>query len=164
MVGSVVCFKGNEAMLRFVFLTGITKFLQLSIFSELNNIRNISMDESYAGICGITKEELLCQMGADIDELAEKLKLTREDTIQALKSHYDGYHFCWPSPDVFNPYSLLNCMADGKLRAYWFGSGTSTYLINKMRDFKVQPSQLGCVRAKIVSFDAPTERMISLIP
>ena len=156
--------KGNESMLRFVFMTGITKFSQLSIFSELNNIKNVSMDEPYAGICGITKEELLTQMRDDIDALAEHLELSREETIQELKDHYDGYHFTWPSPDVFNPYSLLNCFADGKLKAYWFGSGTPTYLIEKMREFHVLPSQLGRVRAKASSFDAATERMTSLTP
>ena len=156
--------KDCEPLLRFVFLTGITKFSQLSIFSELNNIKNVSMDEPYAGICGITKEELLTQMSDDIDALAEHLELSREETIQELKDHYDGYHFTWPSPDVFNPYSLLNCFADGKLKAYWFGSGTPTYLIEKMREFHVLPSQLGKVRAKASSFDAATERMTSLTP
>ena len=156
--------KGCEPMLRFVFLTGITKFSQLSIFSELNNISNVSMDEPYAGICGITKEELLTQMDDDIEELAKKLELTKEETIEELKMHYDGYHFCWPSPDVFNPFSLLNCFADGKTDSYWFGSGTPTYLIHKMREFNVQPSQLGKVRAKKTTFDVATERMTSLTP
>ena len=156
--------KGCEAMLRFVFMTGITKFSQLSIFSELNNITNVSMDEPYAGICGITKEELLSQMSNDIDELAHKLEWSREETIQELKNHYDGYHFCWPSVDVFNPYSLLNCFAKKKLDDFWFGSGTPTYLIHKMREFNVLPSQLGRVRAKKASFDMATERMTSLIP
>ena len=156
--------KGNESKIRFLFMTGITKFSSFSIFSELNNITNISMDEPYAGICGITKEELLTQMSDDIDALAEHLELSREETIQELKDHYDGYHFTWPSPDVFNPYSLLNCFADSKLKAYWFGSGTPTYLIEKMREFHVLPSQLGRVRAKASSFDAATERMTSLTP
>ena len=156
--------KDCEPLLRFVFLTGITKFSQLSIFSELNNIKNVSMDEPYAGICGITKEEMLTQMSDDIDALAEQLELGREETIEELKDHYDGYHFTWPSSDVFNPYSLLNCFADGKLKAYWFGSGTPTYLIEKMREFHVLPSQLGRVRAKASSFDAATERMTSLTP
>ena len=156
--------KGNESMLRFVFLTGITKFSQLSIFSELNNITNVSMDEPYAGICGITKEELLTQMSDDIDALAEHLELSREATIQELKDHYDGYHFTWPSPDVYNPYSLLNCFAKQKMDSFWFGSGTPTFLIEKMREFHVLPSQLGKVRAKAASFDAATERMTSLTP
>ena len=156
--------KDCEPMLRFVFLTGITKFSQLSIFSELNNIKNVSMDEPYAGVCGITEDELLGQMGGDIDELSGKLRLSREETIAELKNHYDGYHFCWPSPDVFNPFSLLNCFADGKMDSYWFGSGTPTYLIHKMREFDVKPSQLGEVRAKKASFDVATESMTSLVP
>ena len=156
--------KDCESMLRFVFLTGITKFSQLSIFSELNNITNVSMDEPYAGICGITKEELLTQMSEDVETLAEKLHLSYDETVDRLKDNYDGYHFTWPSPDVFNPFSLLNCFAKQKIGAYWFGSGTPTFLINKMREFHVQPSQLGRMRAKAASFDAPTETMKSLVP
>ena len=157
--------KGNESMLRFVFMTGITKFSQLSIFSELNNIKNVSMDEPYAGICGITKEELLTQMSDDIDVLAEHLELSREETIQELKDHYDGYHFCWPSPDVFNPYSLLNCFADGRMDDYWFGSGTPTYLINMMRKYEFLPADLGeTIEVGKKDFDAPTETMTTIVP
>ena len=156
--------KDCEPMLRFVFLTGITKFSQLSIFSELNNIADISMDPAYAGICGITKEEMLTQMDNDIRLLAEKRGITFEQTVDKLKDNYDGYHFTWPSPDIFNPYSLLNCMADGRFSHYWFGSGTPTYLINMMRKFSVLPSQLDNVRAKSSSFDAATETMTSLTP
>ena len=157
--------KGNESMLRFVFMTGITKFSQLSIFSELNNIKNVSMDEPYAGICGITKEEMLTQMSDDIDALAEHLELSREETIQELKDHYDGYHFCWPSPDVFNPYSLLNCFADGRMDDYWFGSGTPTYLINMMRKYEFLPVDLGeTIEVGKKDFDAPTETMTTIVP
>ena len=157
--------KGNESMLRFVFMTGITKFSQLSIFSELNNIKNVSMDEPYAGICGITKEELLTQMSDDIDALAEQLELSREETIQELKDHYDGYHFTWPSPDVFNPYSLLNCFADGRMDDYWFGSGTPTYLINMMRKYEFLPADLGeTIEVGKKDFDAPTETMTTIVP
>lgn len=140
--------KAAEPMLRFVFMTGITKFSQLSIFSELNNITNISMDEEYAGICGITKEELLTQMSDDIDTLAAKLKLSSNETFVKLTALYDGYHFTWPSPDVFNPFSLLNCLSKQKLGAYWFGSGTPTYLINMMRKFRVQPDALAQIESK----------------
>ena len=157
--------KGNESMLRFVFLTGITKFSQLSIFSELNNIKNVSMDEPYAGICGITKEEMFTQMSDDIDALAEQLELSREETIQELKDHYDGYHFTWPSPDVFNPYSLLNCFADGRMDDYWFGSGTPTYLINMMRKYDFLPADLGeAIEVDKKDFDAPTETMTTIVP
>ena len=157
--------KGNESMLRFVFMTGITKFSQLSIFSELNNITNVSMDEPYAGICGITKEELLTQMSDDIDALAGHLELSREETIQELKDHYDGYHFCWPSPDVFNPYSLLNCFAKQEMDDYWFGSGTPTYLINMMRKYEFLPADLGeAIEVGKKDFDAPTETMTTIVP
>ena len=157
--------KGNESMLRFVFMTGITKFSQLSIFSELNNITNVSMDEPYAGICGITKEELLTQMSDDIDALAEHLELSREETIQELKDHYDGYHFTWPSPDVFNPYSLLNCFAKQEMDDYWFGSGTPTYLINMMRKYDFLPADLGeAIEVGKKDFDAPTETMTTIVP
>ena len=157
--------KGNESMLRFVFMTGITKFSQLSIFSELNNIKNVSMDEPYAGICGITKEEMLTQMSDDIDALAEHQELSREETIEELKNHYDGYHFCWPSPDVFNPYSLLNCFADGEIDSYWFGTGTPTYLISMMRKYDFLPADLGeTIEVGKKDFDAPTETMTTIVP
>ena len=157
--------KGNESMLRFVFMTGITKFSQLSIFSELNNITNVSMDVPYAGICGITKEEMLTQMSDDIDALAEHLELSREETIRELKDHYDGYHFTWPSPDVFNPYSLLNCFAKQEMDDYWFGSGTPTYLINMMRKYEFLPADLGeTIEVGKKDFDAPTETMTTIVP
>ena len=157
--------KQCEPMLRFVFLTGITKFSQLSIFSELNNITNISMDEAYAGICGITKEELLTQMSDDIDRLAEKMSVTREEAILQLTDNYDGYHFTYPSPDIFNPYSLLNCFSKEKIGAYWFGSGTPTFLIEMMRKFGTTPMEIGeREMADVSDFDAPTEMMDSIVP
>ena len=156
--------KDCEPLLRFVFLTGITKFSQLSIFSELNNIKNVSMDEPYAGICGITKEEMLTQMSDDINALAGHLELSREETIQELKDHYDGYHFAWPSPDVFNPYSLLNAFAKGRMDYFWFDSGTPTYLLKMLEKFGVKPSDLKAVEAEAYEFDTPTETMTSIVP
>ncbi len=157
--------KAAEPMLRFVFMTGITKFSQLSIFSELNNIKNVSMDDPYAGICGITKDELLTQMSDDIDALAAKLNLSRDEVILKLTDQYDGYHFTWPSPDVFNPFSLLNCFADGKLGAYWFGTGTPTYIVNMMRKYDFLPADLGeNVWVGDSDFDAATETMTTIIP
>ncbi len=153
-----------EARLRFVFLTGITKFSQLSIFSELNNITNISMNNDYAGICGITKEELLSQMSEDIGMLAKEQELTREETIDKLKEHYDGYHFAAKSPDVFNPYSILNCFAERVFGSYWFTSGTPTYLINMMRKYGTLPTDITRVEADESEFDAPTENMTTIMP
>lgn len=156
--------KDCDPMLRFVFLTGITKFSQLSIFSELNNITNISMDDQYAGICGITEEEMLTQMSDDIDVLAEAQEITREQTIAKLKEHYDGYHFSKESPDVYNPFSLLNSFSKKEFGSYWFTSGTPTYLINMMKKFEVLPSEIGRIEAEDSEFDAPTEHMATLVP
>ena len=156
--------KAADPYMRFVFLTGITKFSQLSIFSALNNIKNVSMDEQFAGICGITAEELTTQMLPDIDILSEKLGKSREETIAALRHNYDGYHFTWPSPDIYNPYSLLNAFADGKLGSYWFGSGTPTYLIEMLRKYEVTPQTIGGRRSDADGFDAPTERMTDITP
>ena len=157
--------KACDPYLRFVFLTGITKFSQLSIFSELNNINNISMDESYAAICGITEEEILTRMTPDLDALAEKLQISREETFAKLKENYDGYHFTLPSPDIYNPFSLLNAFSKGKIGAYWFGSGTPTYLIEMLRKFGMTASQLGGeVKADATDFDRPTERLTNIIP
>ncbi len=156
--------KACDPYLRFVFLTGITKFSQLSIFSELNNIKNISMDEPYAAICGISEEEMLTQMSDDLNLLADKLKVTRDEIIGQLKGNYDGYHFTWPSPDLYNPFSLLNAFADGKMNSYWFGSGTPTYLIEMLNKYGVAPQQIGGRKVFATAFDAPTERMTDITP
>ena len=156
--------KYSEAKLRFVFLTGITKFSQVSIFSELNNITNVSMDDEYAGICGITKEELLENMSDDIDMLADALGYSIEMMIAKLKENYDGYHFSKKSPDVFNPYSLLNCFSKKELGAFWFSSGTPTYLINMLRQFGVLPTEIAPTEAVSSSFNAPTENLKTITP
>ena len=156
--------KACDPYLRFVFMTGITKFSQLSIFSELNNIENISMDKRYAAICGITEEELSQQMDIDIALLAESRGKTKEETLRDLTDYYDGYHFTWPSPDIFNPFSLMMAMGKGEIGAYWFGSGTPTYLIETLRKFNVKPDEIGGHEAKASAFDAPTETMRSVTP
>ena len=156
--------KAADPYVRFVFLAGITKFSQLSIFSALNNIKNVSMDEPFADICGITTEELTTQLLPDIDLLGEKLGISREETIDELRRNYDGYHFTWPSPDIYNPYSLLNAFADGRFGAYWFGSGTPTYLIEMLRKYKVLPQEIGSRKSDAEGFDAPTEMMTDITP
>ncbi|NBH68376.1 ATP-binding protein [Phocaeicola sartorii] len=157
--------KACDPYLRFVFLTGITKFSQLSIFSELNNISNVSMDEPYAAICGITEEEMLERMSGHIECLAGALEMTCEETRLKLKEKYDGYHFTWPSPDIYNPFSLLNALERRKIDNYWFGSGTPTYLIEMLRKFHVLPSEVGhSMQAMASDFDAPTEKMESIVP
>ena len=156
--------KGCDKYLRFVFLTGITKFSQLSIFSELNNINNVSMDKEYADICGISKDELLSQLGDYIDALAEAKDCTHDEMVKELTYRYDGYHFTWPSPDIFNPFSIINAFSDKRLGNYWFGSGTPTFLIEMMRKFGVAPSQIGGKRLGVNGFDAPAEKLTSIVP
>ena len=156
--------KACDPYLRFVFLTGITKFSQMSIFSELNNLVNISMDPEYGAICGITQEELLAVLTDYTAALGESQELSYDETVETLRRQYDGYHFAWPSSDLFNPFSLLNALARKWIDNYWFSSGTPTYLIEMMRKFGVQPSQVGPMEAFASDFDAPTESMTSLVP
>ena len=156
--------KACDPYLRFVFITGITKFSQLSIFSELNNLRNISMLPEYAAICGITEDEIRRQMSDYLDVFARARNKTREEVLSALKRQYDGYHFAMPSPDLFNPFSLLNALLDKAIKSYWFESGTPTFLIEKLKEFNVLPSMLKPTMTMASAFDAPTESMTSVIP
>ncbi len=156
--------KASDPYLQFVFLTGITKFSQLSIFSELNNLLNISMDEEYAAVCGITKEEMMTQAYDYIERLANANKWTNEETVRQLAQQYDGYHFTWPSPDIFNPFSLLNAFARNRINDYWFASGTPTYLIEMLRKFNVVPSKIGGGSVLASAFDAPTENLKDITP
>ncbi len=156
--------KACDAQLRFVFLTGITKFSQLSIFSELNNLRNISMLPAYAAICGITEEELATQMSAGIESLAERRGMTHEAAASRLKSFYDGYHFADDSPDIYNPFSLLCSLSEGRFGSYWFESGTPTFLIELLQKHGWDIAGLENCTARVTSFDTPTERMATPLP
>ena len=156
--------KDCDPYLQFVFLTGITKFSQLSIFSELNNLKNISMRPDYAAVCGITMEEMAIQMSDYVDDFSNARGFSHDETINLLKRQYDGYHFSWSSPDVFNPYSLLNAFQDHEFTNYWFASGTPTYLVEMLRRFHVEPSDISHMEALSHEFDAPTEGMVTIIP
>ena len=156
--------KACDKYLKFVFITGITKFSQLSIFSELNNLKNISMNPEFAAVCGISEEEVETQMSDYLDNFASVQESTRQEAMPALKKQYDGYHFAWPSPDIYNPFSLLNAFQDNTLNSYWFESGTPTFLIEMMRKFNVTPSMLKPTNVMASGFDAPTENMSSIMP
>lgn len=156
--------KACEAMIRFCFLTGITKFSQLSIFSTLNNISNISMDREYATICGITEKELTTVLSDDIDMLSEEYECTHEEMHQMLKRQYDGYHFSGRSEEVYNPYSLFNCFNKKEIRNYWFESGTPTFLFNQMKRFGTDITQMDEILADVASFDRPTETLTDALP
>ena len=149
---------------RFVFITGITKFSQLSIFSALNNLSNISMDPAYSALCGITKGELLTVFDPDIQMLADRYRCPKDEMIDRLKLNYDGYHFCDSSDDIFNPYSLVNVFKSKSLDYFWFASGTPTFLFETMKRFKTQLLDLTDLRVPSSQFDVPSEAMTSALP
>ncbi|WP_082026307.1 ATP-binding protein [Prevotella pectinovora] len=156
--------KSLDPYLEFVFLTGITKFAQLSIFSELNNLFNISMYDKYSAICGISSEELHTQMLPDVERLAEHLHLSVDETFERLKRKYDGYHFSKNSEDVYNPFSLIKALASGDIGDYWFDSGTPTYIIKLLQKYNVGLRDLTGQDAGVSDFDVSPENMTTALP
>ncbi|MCF0173018.1 MAG: AAA family ATPase [Bacteroidales bacterium] len=123
-------FKTQSRYIRFIFLTGITKFTRLSIFSVLNNIKVIGFWPEYQAICGITEEEAHTTLRPYVMQLSEKMRMTEEQTYQAIKDRYDGYHFCEDGIDIYNPYSLINALNDMRIRNYWASSGGTKMLMD----------------------------------
>ena len=157
--------KDMGGILRFVFLTGISKFSQLSIFSELNNLKVITMKDDYAAVCGITKEELFSQMQPEIKALADNNNMTYDEACAALTQKYDGYHFTENSPDIYNPFSLLNALSDSKLTNYWFATGTPTILTRLIKKYNMDPESFDKgFPATLEMFDSPTETATDPIP
>jgi len=156
--------KACDADLRFVFITGITKFSQLSIFSVINNLTNVSMQPEFSAICGITEQELHTVFEEDIAMLAGKYRCTPDEMKARLKKHYDGYHFSEDSEDIYNPFSLLNAFAQKRIRSYWFESGTPTYLINQLHRFGTDVTKLDEIEASEAMFDRPSEVMSDALP
>ena len=153
-----------DPYLEFVFITGITKFSQLSIFSELNNLDNISMTDQYCGICGITKTELTTQMRRDVELFAKAEGVTCDEMLLKLKDYYDGYHFSEHSEDVFNPFSLIIAMSKHKLGNYWFGSGTPSYIINVLKKYHYGIADIERRSTAVSEFDVSPEQMTSPLP
>ena len=129
--------KDEGAYLRFVFITGVTKFSQLSIFSELNNLNQISLDNRYSGICGITQEELDTVLRPCVEEYAQNLQISVDDAYALLKKNYDGYHFSPKGQDVYAPFSLLRALDKNDTNHYWFESGTSTALLEHLKRYPI---------------------------
>lgn len=124
--------KSLDPYLRFVFITGINKYAQLSIFSELNNLQNISMMPAYSAVCGISQPELEKDMKESVRLLAEKQGISYENALEQLKHNYDGYHFCHESEDIYNPFSLIKCLDAREFGSYWFETGTPTFLVERL--------------------------------
>ena len=156
--------KANEPMIKFCFITGITKFSQLSIFSTINNLVNISMQPEFSAICGITEEEFATQMAPDIAMLAQSYECTPEEMHLKLKQMYDGYRFSKESPEVYNPFSLLKCFLQKDINSYWFDSGTPTFLIRQMQRFRTDITAMERIEASSTDFDLPTEAMTDALP
>ena len=131
--------KADDKYEKFVFITGITKFTQISLFSVLNNLSNISFEPEYAAICGITKEEVLRDFKPEISKLASRNGWTFDEAVAQLTAYYDGYHFSHENMvDIFNPFSLINALADSKLRNYWASSGATSLLPKFVDDMEVR--------------------------
>ena len=157
--------KDEGAYLRFVFITGVTKFSQLSIFSELNNLYQISMLDEYSGLCGITQEELDTTLRPCVEEYAQNLNITTEEAYALLKKNYDGYHFSANSKDVYAPFSVLRAFDGCNTSHYWFESGTMTSLIEHLQHFpEFNPLDFDGVELELGDFNAPCERARTPIP
>ena len=156
--------KANEALIKFCFITGITKFSQLSIFSTINNLTNVTMDRNFAALCGITETELVTVMREDIGQLAEAYGISPEEMHQKLKLRYDGYHFTRNSEEVYNPFSLLKAFLQQELANYWFESGTPTFLIRQLQHFQTDITSLDHLELPSSAFDQPTENMVDALP
>ena len=155
--------KTCDEYIRFAFLTGVTKFSKISIFSDLNNLKDISLHESYAGICGMTQKELEVNFQPEIQALAEKQKLDYPQALAALKQWYDGYLFHPAGEGMYNPYSILNAFDDKEIKSYWFSTGTPTFLVNYLKeahyyipdlDGKVELDEAGLETYRAVAQDA----------
>ena len=134
--------KSYDGYLKFVFITGVTKFSKVSIFSDLNHLVDISLDERYANICGITEKEMLQGFMPEIEEFAKKQELSVGECLAELKRMYDGYHFYQDTEGVYNPYSLLNALSSGEFDPKWFESGTPTFLIRRLKETGFDPKQI----------------------
>ena len=165
--------KEQAKSLRFVFQTGISKFSQLSVFSELNNLQQLTFSPDYEAVCGITEEELLTHWKPDIEHLMDTLNrdyarwgihYSYNDVVTNLKAMYDGYHFSDRFTDVYCPWSLVNAFAMGRIENFWFSTGTPSMLINVMRQHHISIQQIEHFRARLDRFDAPTERIADPIP
>jgi hypothetical protein len=153
----------------FVFLTGISTFSQLGMFSELNNLKIITERDDYAALCGITLQELKDNFQYGIHEMAQKEGCSPEEMVEALREQYDGYHFTRQMTDIFNPYSLLNAFDDGELGDYWFRTGTPTFVIDMLRahkgQWKFDIEEIDGLGPKVLSaFNTPLEQAHGPLP
>ena len=156
--------KKLDPYIRFVFITGITKFSQMSIFSTLNNLKDISLLPEYETLCGVSHDEMNKYFDDDIQAFAHKYGYTLEQTIKYLKAKYDGYNFSPEMRGVYNPYSVINSMHDKLLNDYWFNSGTPTALLKLISKFNIQMEDYEGVECSAARFNKPVEKVTDLVP
>ncbi len=158
--------KTQDKYIRFAFLTGVSKFSRLSIFSDLNNLRDITFNKRYADICGISEKELHTYFEDAIKELAETNSMTYDEACAKLEETYDGYHFAPNTVGMYNPFSLLNALQDGNIDNYWYQTGTPTFLVHMLRkkDYDLQNLQLDKISAGALNtVDSMTASPIPLL-
>ena len=157
--------KAEDDHLQFAFITGISKFSQMGIFSKLNNLKNISMRDDFATICGVSEEELTTQLHQDIELMAERNGTTYDDMFARMKARYDGYHFSSKMQDIYNPFSLVNALDSGQLADYWFDRGTSGALINLLAQLPpVDTTAIESETYESSMFDLPFESYDDPLP
>ena len=157
--------KDEGAYLKFVFITGVTKFSQMSIFSELNNLNQISMTDEYSGLCGITQEELDTVLRPCVEEYASNLEITTDEAYALLKEKYDGYHFARKSQDIYAPFSLMRALNNNTTDNFWFESGTSASLIEHLKHFPgFNPLDFDGVEVSLEEFNVPCENASTPVP
>ena len=156
--------KTCDQNIHFAFITGVSKFSHVSIFSDLNNLRDISLNADFSDICGITEKELHTCFPEYVSQMAKDQGITDEQVYEQLKAMYDGYHFANDMTDVYNPFSLLNAFADRDFRNYWYQSGTPTFLIKLLSQHKINPTSLSEKNIKIKDPTMVDENYTAPIP
>ena len=156
--------KKLDKYIRFVFITGITKFSQMSIFSTLNNLKDISLLPEFQTVCGISNEELLSQLKQGIQDFADANGYTFDNTMRYFKRKYDGYHFSTEMLDVYNPFSVINALSDKQLNDYWFNSGTPSALLKLISKFNIRMEDFEGVECNASRFNQPVEKITDLVP
>ena len=150
--------------IRFVFITGITKFSQMSIFSTLNNLQDISLMADFETVCGISLDEFQSQLKEGIQDFADANGYTFDETVRYFKAKYDGYHFSHKMQDVFNPFSVIKALNEKVFGDFWFNSGTPTALLKLISKFNIQMEDYEGVECSASRFNQPVEKVTDLVP
>lgn len=158
--------KNNEENVKLLFITGVTRFGHLNIFSGFNNLKDVSLEEEYSAICGITEDEMLQHLRPGIEKFAKAYNLDYDGAVARLKKYYDGYHFSRELTDIYNPFSLLSCLNASRLTSKWFQSGSSRYLLNQLKSNKYDLSNLEGIKASedtLSGVDASMKDSVTLL-